>query len=214
LIELDHVVIGAADLEQGTAYLQDRLGVTMPPGGKHPDMSTHNRVLRVGDGVFFELMAIDPEAPTPKRSRWFGLDAPDRQRQLSLRPQPIGWVVRTDDIEAVCARSPIDLGRILRLSRGERTWRITVPDDGEIPLAGLLPAFIEWSPGPHPSVGMPFLGLTFERVVLRHPDPPQISDLAQALGIAELVNIEHDGGRGPALHFDLRMPDGTACRFE
>lgn len=214
MIEIDHVTIGAADLEQGAAFLRERLSVDMPPGGKHPGMSTHNRLLRVGDGVFLELLAIDPDALPPSRPRWFGLDGAALQRDLSLRPRPVGWVVRTSDIAGVCARSPVDLGRILELSRGGRSWRITVADDGEMPLGGLLPAFIEWSPGPHPSEGMQFLGPVLDRIVLCHPDRQRVSDIVQGLGIAHLVAIEHDGGKGPRLCFVLRAADGTSRRFE
>ncbi len=100
---LDHVTIGARSLEEGAAYIRDVLGVDIPAGGKHPDMGTHNRLMRVGDGVFLELLAIDGYAPPPPQRRWFGLDDPDQAALLTQRPRPIGWVVGTADLERVAA---------------------------------------------------------------------------------------------------------------
>ena len=51
-------------------------------------------------------------------------------------PQLIHWVARTDDIDADAARSPVDLGAITPMPRGDFDWRITVPDDGHLPGAG------------------------------------------------------------------------------
>jgi hypothetical protein len=48
LIELDHLVVAARALEDGVAWVEARLGVTMGAGGKHALMSTHNRVLNLG----------------------------------------------------------------------------------------------------------------------------------------------------------------------
>jgi hypothetical protein len=47
-IELDHIVIGAATLEDGVRFVKQKLGVDIPPGGKHPLMSTHNHVMQLG----------------------------------------------------------------------------------------------------------------------------------------------------------------------
>src|SRR5690606_19807288 len=134
------------------------LGIEMPAGGKHPDMGTHNCVARVGDGVFLELIAIDPEAPRPARPRWFGLDDPGPAARLAVRPRPVGWVLRTDNLARVTDASQVDLGAPLAMSRGTRSWRITVPATGCTAFDGLTPAVIEWSEGPHPSSGMSFLG--------------------------------------------------------
>ena len=70
MIALDHVTLGASSLDAGAAALREALGIDIPPGGKHPDMSTHNRVVNVGDARFLELIAIDPDAPAvPHRGR-------------------------------------------------------------------------------------------------------------------------------------------------
>ncbi|HYS14693.1 MAG TPA: VOC family protein, partial [Burkholderiaceae bacterium] len=109
--ELDHLVVACKDLDQGAAWVVDRLGIEPQPGGKHTLMGTHNRLLRLGPGSFFELIAIDPDAPPPARPRWFGLDSSDLQARLAESPQLLTWVVRTDKIAEAVTRVP-ELGQV------------------------------------------------------------------------------------------------------
>ena len=204
--KIDHFAIGAESLEQGVAWLQARLGVTVPRGGKHEAMSTHNCVMQAGNESFFELIAIDPDAPTdPGRARWFALDDPVTKTRLKQRPHALCWVVGTDDLEGVIAASPVDLGEIVPFQRGDRSWRLTVPADGHLPMGGLLPAFIAWSPGPHPSTGQQNLGVTLERVHLSCPDPAELRAILKALQVDHLAEI-HQGD--PGLRFELNTPNG------
>jgi hypothetical protein len=85
---LDHLVVAANTLDQGSAYVQDRLGVSPAGGGKHVAMGTHNRLLKLGPGQYLEVIAIDPEGRQPDSPRWFNLDDPDLQARLKSRPQP------------------------------------------------------------------------------------------------------------------------------
>jgi hypothetical protein len=81
--ELDHVTVMAASLVRGINYVSEVLGATVPQGGKHPLMGTHNALAQLGDEKFLEILAIDPEAERPKRPRWFCLDMPDVQEALT-----------------------------------------------------------------------------------------------------------------------------------
>lgn len=208
---IDHFAIGAMNLEQGIAVLQKQLGVVVPRGGKHEAMSTHNCVTKAGEGHFLEVIAIDPDAPDPGRSRWFTLDDPATGARLSERPRPLCWVVGTDDLDSVVANSPVDLGEIVHFSRGERTWRLTVPTDGSLPEAGLLPAFIEWSPGPHPSAGMQDLGLRLQAINLRHPDPAALTRKLKALNVDHLANVMN--GTEPTISFVIRTGEGDSIEL-
>ena len=205
LNKIDHFAIGATDLDQGVAALESALGITVPRGGKHAAMSTHNCVMQAGAESFLEIIAIDPEAPPPDRARWFTLDAPTTQARLAERPRALCWVVGTDDLDAVIANSPVDLGEVVHFSRGDRSWRLTVPKDGSLPEAGLVPAFIEWSPGPHPSSGMRDLGATLHGVQLSHPEPQQFAGVLQQLAVDHLADVQ-EGPRG--LSFLLDSPMG------
>ena len=83
---VDHLVVMAASLAEGVAWCEATLGVTPGPGGEHPLMGTHNRLLRIASPAFpqayLELIAIDPDAPALGRVRWFGLDDPALQARL------------------------------------------------------------------------------------------------------------------------------------
>ncbi len=203
--KIDHFAVGAETLEQGEEALRAMLGIDIPRGGKHAAMSTHNCVVQAGNDSFLELISIDPDAPAPGRARWFTLDDPETQTRLHARPRALCWVVGTDDLDRIVAESPVDLGEVVHFTRGERTWRLTVPADGSLPEGGLLPAFIEWSPGPHPSAGMQDLGLALSEVRLSHPDPQRIETIARTLRIDHLASVVE----GPlGLSFALDTPTG------
>ncbi|MEM6387957.1 MAG: VOC family protein [Pseudomonadota bacterium] len=203
--KIDHFAIGAASLEQGIAAMKDALAVELPRGGKHEAMGTHNCVMQAANESFFELISIDPDAPHPGRVRWFTLDDPETQTRLSERPRALCWVVNTDDLDGVIAASPVDLGEVVLFKRGDRSWRLTVPVDGSLPMGGLLPAFIEWSPGPHPSASQQDLGVVLKQVHLQHPDVPTLKRILEVLRVDHLVEI-HDGSE--ALSFELSTPKG------
>ena len=186
--------------------MQQALGVSLSPGSKHDLMGTHNCVMRAGDGCFFELIAIDPDAPAPGRTRWFTLDDPATQARIAERPRALCWVVNTDDLDAVVAASPVPLGEIVTFTRGDRSWRLTVPPDGHLPEGGLLPAFIEWSPGPHPSTAQPDLDCRLVSFRLSHPEPDRLKETLAVLQVLDLVQVS----AGPrALSFEIKSPAGS-----
>lgn len=204
-MRLDHFTIGASSLEAGVAAMQKIMGVTMPQGGKHPLMSTHNCLMRTGEGQFMEMIAADPDAPSPPRTRWFSLDESRTMSRLAERPRALCWVVATDDIEATVKNSPIALGEIVTLSRDNLSWRLTVPKDGSLPEAGLIPAFIAWPDGPHPSTAQQDLGIRLHDIRITHPAPDMLIDIFDKLGIGHLATIT----KGPqALAFDVATPNG------
>ena len=160
--EFDHLVVAARTLEEGAAWVEEKLGVPMVPGGKHALMGTHNRLLSLGPGRFLEAIAIDPDAPVPGRPRWFDLDSPAMRARLERRPALIHWVERTDDLEEALRDYPEPL-EILSLSRGPYRWRMGVGRDGARPGGGALPTLIQWEGGLHPADALPDSGCTLER---------------------------------------------------
>ena len=204
--KIDHFAIGTASLAEGVAALKPILGVAIPQGSKHTLMSTHNCVMQSGNETFFELIAVDPDAHDPGRARWFTLDFDQTQTKIAERPRALCWVVSTDKLDELVAASPVDLGEIVTFVRGERSWRLTVPKDGHLPEGGLLPAFIEWSPGPHPSTGQQDLGVSLKEVCLSHPDPDKLSATLAALGVDHLATVKA-GEAG--LSFVLDTPNGA-----
>ncbi|WP_082567818.1 VOC family protein [Pelomonas sp. Root1217] len=160
-MELDHLVVGAATLEEGVAWCERVLGVTPCPGGKHALMGTHNRLLNISGPlhprVYLEIIAIDPEAPPPGRPRWFDLDQPALRERLAQGPGLIHWVSRVPNLDAALANwrgEGVDAGEAVEASRGNLRWRIALREDGRRLRREALPVLIEWGEA-HPTDGMP-----------------------------------------------------------
>ncbi len=208
IARLDHLVVAARDLDSGSAWLETRLGVALSPGGAHPRMGTHNRVLRLGDGVYLELIAVDPAAPPPGRPRWFGLDEPALATRLAGRPHLVAWAANTDDLDAAVAASPFGHGSIAEMTRGDLAWRITIPADGRTVEDGAVPTLIGWPPGVHPTKRMASSGCSLERLTIRHPDPQRIRDGLAAIGLVDLSVRVVEGV--PSLAASITSPTGRA----
>ncbi len=210
MAELDHITVAAHTLEQGVDHLRSVLGIELPYGGAHPRMATHNHLLRLGDSVFLEVIAIDPAAPAPDRPRWFQLDDPALQAQLAIAPRLITWVVRTTDIARTFAASNRPLGAIEPMSRGDLRWLITFPGDGTLPDGGMIPALIQWRDAAHPATRMPDLGCTLERLEAAHPEPSAYQAALASLGADRHVHIRATTPGEPAhLTAHIRTPLGV-----
>ena len=188
-------MIVAPSLDAGARYVEESLGVAPAGGGRHERMGTHNRLLRLGEAVYLEVIAVDPDAPRPARPRWFGLDAAPAAPRLAT------WVVRTGDIEASAAASMENLGAIEPMTRGAFSWRITIPADGTLPLDGIMPALIQWNGDAHPALTLPDAGCSLVRLDGKHPDPARIGRALDAIGFADRFEIS---APSPGEHAELR----------
>jgi hypothetical protein len=154
------------------------LGVDVQPGGEHVRMGTHNRLLKLGEKLYLEVIAVNPEVPHPGRPRWFQLDEPASVKA----PRLATWAARCDNIHAAVAASPVPLGKIELMSRGAFEWSITVPADGRLPLDGLAPTLIQWRSGVHPAESLKALGCSLVRLEGTHPQAGAVSGLLRAIG--------------------------------
>ena len=156
ILELDHLVLGAASLADGASALAARLGVEPDAGGRHEGFGTHNRLLSLGRQTYLELIAPDPGQPAPARPRPFGLDEPAIAERVAARPRLLAYVVRTDDIGAAREALGLPPGGATDMRRGALKWRISLPVAGQP--AG-TPILIEWGDTPIPSSTLPDRGL-------------------------------------------------------
>jgi hypothetical protein len=175
-LEFDHIVVGCLSLPEGVAHVEAALGVRAGGGGKHGFMATHNHVLRLGERLYLEVIAVDPDAPKPSRPRWFNLDDAAMQRSLKQGPRIIHWVVRTRNIEAAVRALKYDPGPVVAASRGDLSWKITIPDSGALPMEGAAPTIIEWPDGRHVSAAMQDQGCILEDFTIHHPRAEQIAE--------------------------------------
>ena len=173
LLVLDHLALACETLDAGGASVRDQLGVELPASGKHPVMGTHNRLTGMGPDMYFEVIAIDPDAPPVGRPRWFNLDA------FSGVPRLTNWILRTPNMEAALDALPPGFGTPISLERGPFKWRMAVPDNGVLPWGGWAPAIIEWEGEAHPTQSLPDSGLRLASLTLHHP---QAREIAQVLG--------------------------------
>lgn len=179
-------MVACGDLDQGAAWVERELGVEVQPGGKHALMGTHNRLLRLGERCYLELIALDPEA-TASRPRWFDLDNPAVQRRARARPFLLTWVAATTSIvEAVVQ---VELGDVISASRNQFAWRITVPADGRLNFSGVLPAVIEWEGDAHPCDVLEDRGCELLELRLSHPAASSIVPMFRSLRLTGAVEL-------------------------
>ncbi|MBE7420545.1 MAG: VOC family protein [Ideonella sp.] len=175
---IDHLVIVAASLEQGSRWCEATLGATPVAGGRHALMGTHNRLLAIGSEPFpdcyLEIIAIDPEAPSPARPRWFGIDEPALRAAVREQPRLVHAVARTRMVEMLrwglinCGLNPGTLQAMQRdTPHGTLKWRLTLRDDGRTDCGGALPTLIEWQQGAHPCERLPPSGVALRSLALR-----------------------------------------------
>jgi len=215
---LDHLVILAASLEEGVRWCEQTLGVVPGPGGSHPLMGTHNRLLRIGSADFpdayLEIITIEPGVK-PQRGahqrRWFDLDDPSLADQVRRNgPRLAHWVARTGSLSQVVQdwhALGIDRGEIIAASRmtptGLLEWKITVRDDGARLFDGCLPTLIEWG-ARHPAQAMADSGVVLEHFHVRHPEAALLASAWQG---ADLTGVSVVAGE-PELVATLVTPRG------
>ena len=209
---LDHLVLAAPVLAQGVAWAERRLGVAFGPGGVHPGMGTHNRLLRLGADAFLEVIAPDPDAPAPPHPRWFGMsDADALRRRWDKGPRLVAWVARTPDLDAALTVDPGVLGGPVRQTRGALSWRFALRPDGLPPLDGAAPCLLQWDrdagwPDGTPASTLPDAGCALERLTLCHPDPSRVRALLDRLGLAGVAEVV---AGEPGVSAGVRTPGGT-----
>ena len=207
---MDHLVVVAATLEQGVEWCEATLGVVPGPGGKHPLMGTHNRLMRIATAAyphaFLEIISIDPAARPQAHRRWFDMDDALLQQAVQSEPRLVHFVASTTTGAALVkalSQLGIDRGRLLHAERGALRWQITVRPDGQRLFYGALPTLIQWD-CKHPADDMPDSGLGLQAISIHHPRPDDLRAAHAAIG---LQGVTVDGG-APNLAATLRTPKG------
>ncbi|MEL6582891.1 MAG: VOC family protein [Pseudomonadota bacterium] len=178
-MRLDHLVVGAATLKEGTRWMSELLDCPPVGSGKHADMSTHNALWRIGS-AYLEVIAIDPDAPALSSPRWYGLDQPETRERLAEHPRLLTWVVEPATLEEMQALMPFETGKARTFSRDTLSWRLTVPDDGLPPLHGTQPTLIAWDEGSQsPGVSLEDQGLQLDHIALG--TDPKLFDMIEGM---------------------------------
>jgi glyoxalase-like protein len=140
-VELDHVLIAVADLAPAGLEIEERYGLTSIEGGHHPAWGTANRIVPLGDS-YLELVAVVDGAKAAQSvfGRWIA-------SAVSTTPRPLGWVVRTSQLDEIARRLDLAIHPGSRTTpHGERLhWRTAGLDQAAAQPS--LPFFIEWGRG-------------------------------------------------------------------
>ena len=202
---IDHIVIGTGNLISGTKILETKLNVNFSPGGEHQIMGTHNNLLKLQSDIYLEIIANNPDVENPSRQRWFALDETKTKEKITHTPRALCWVLEVNDIENTVKKCGYDPGEILQISRGELTWKITVPSNGMLVDNGVLPALIEWSSHQHPSKKLTDSKVSINMLSLFHPEPYKIKNIITNLIESDLIQV-FEGV--PKIEFNFTTPNG------
>lgn len=186
---VDHLLVGAADLDLGIAWVELMTGVKAIVGGSHPGVGTRNALLSLGGRRYLEIIAPDPAQTDFK----FQIDI----RKLT-KPRLITWAAVTTDIDAI-AKSARETGHQIF---GPRDGSRARPDGkvlrwkslGVMNSFGLegvepFPFFIEWaSDSLHPSQDSP-KGCQLQSFEIEHTDPANLAGALKRLGIEAAVKL-------------------------
>ena len=152
LENLDHILLGCSDLENGVAFIESLSGYRAALGGSHPGRGTRNALLKMGSELYLEIIAPDPQQ---KELGWYS-----EIIELS-EPLLVGYAVRQSNLEAYAASLRAKGIPCIGPTSGSRSrpdgqllrWQtLSYRDDKN----GLLPFFIDWDPqSPHPSFDAP-----------------------------------------------------------
>jgi hypothetical protein len=152
-VEVDHVLIRVADLDDAARTFEARHGLASVPGGRHPGWGTANRIVPLGD-TYLELVAVvdEREAAGSAFGRWAAESAPG----------PMGWCVRPPSLDDAVARLDLGVkeGSRATAAGGTLSWRFAGLEQSAAGSA--LPFFIEWVDA----------SLFPGRIPVDHPDGP------------------------------------------
>ena len=154
--ELDHLILGCPNLEEGIQEINQLTGVQAIHGGPHPGLGTHNALLSLKGPLnnlqYLEIIAPDPLQNITRRSM---------ASRLGELPAPalITWAAKStkildtakrSEVLGLAPRGPINATR--QAPNGDLlAWQLLFVDGSE---RG-LPFFIDWQDTPHPSASSP-----------------------------------------------------------
>lgn len=197
--QIDHIILGINDLDQGMASFEQLTGVRPVYGGKHPG-GTHNALVSLGDGVYLEIIATQPSATPPDFLA--GLN--------SLRTlTPVGWAVSSTDSAEVRRRMGSAGIPLTEPSAGSRA----TPAGATLSWESLdlqkkfdeAPFFIVWgAQSPHPSTTSP-TGCKLQHWRIAGPNHGPLEQLRRTLDLP----VEITDAPASSLSLSLACPKGS-----
>lgn len=204
-MNIDHFMYAGPDLDALSRGFAALTGIASEPGGQHPQIGTHNRLIGSKGPMYLELIAPDPSsaARSDLRAGIAQLPRPCLHRFImDATGGDLDRIVRA--YAKVGITAPVqDMHRITPDGTTLR-WRLLVPDDNRYGL--FAPFFIDWLNTPHPSTR---LAPGFEPLAIEagHPASQELRALWQDLA----VPIELHSADAPYLRLALQTPRGRVA---
>ena len=210
---VDHLVWCVPSVAEGIEMFEALTGVRPCIGGQHLGLGTHNALLSLGDGVYLEILAVDPAQDT-QEARWIGIDCPTKPCLATYCVQRSDGGT-LDDVATSAATKGYDVGSIKDYSR-ENTegktlrWRLAADHHTkgyeQLPCRGLVPFIVDWSVNPltHPSAISP-KGCRLAELRAYHPNPEELRKVLDALNVK---GITVEAGDTERLEAVLDSPKG------
>jgi hypothetical protein len=177
--QLDHLMWAGAELKATCTLFEKRAGVRAEPGGAHPGRGTHNRLVGLGPGCYFEIIAPDPAQSVANTfGEQFLFLATPRIHTIMFRTAEL------EEVRSICRTAGIttDLVDATRTTSDGSTlrWRLLVPrlNPAEI----YVPHFIDWLDTPHPAQTLR-TACTLVRLTISQPEPGKAAAIWKRLGI-------------------------------
>ncbi len=179
--KIDHLIFNVRDLHKGIAIIESLTGVAPVIAGRHQGEGTWNALMSLGKGIYFEVIAPDPQQPNVQGPSWV----------QTIRSMPenrlVNWCVKTRDPYTLAEHAQehqIDLGAVMNGSRQKNdgstlSWTLT---DLKANPANLIPFFIDWGESDHPSESLPG-GCRLISLEAVHPEPAILQDAFKVLDL-------------------------------
>lgn len=201
---VDHLMWAAPSLEAGLAQAQELFGIEAARGGSHPGLGTRNALVGLGETVYLEIIAPDPEQRLEGTfgARLQGLSGCGLVTWAAGCNALPGMLATAKDA-GLSVRGPTATTR--RTPDGEMlAWELLFVSGHEF--AGLMPFFIDWLDTPHPAGVNPQAGI-LESLTLTTPESEGLRSLLTRLDVA----VDVIDGSGPGIRAEISTQEGSVA---
>ncbi len=148
--KIDHIVYAVPNLQQGMDDFEKLSGVRPTYGGKHLHQGTHNALVNLGENIYFELLAIDPDNNNVPAPLWMGMN-------LITEPTITRFAIKSNDMERDCSILEKINPLLAETKTGMRekkdgtilNWRLSIPLAS--PKIEMIPFLLDWQDSQHPT---------------------------------------------------------------
>lgn len=205
---IDHILLGVDDLEKGINSFQELTGVEPRKDGRNAQLGTHSAIVNLGENMFLEIIAPDPEFDADTLDpdlREYIYDRLTGMEELA----PLRWAVGTSNLERTLVFMQRSRGRPSEIMNGsrqrgwgrEQAWRWVRLIS---PKSGVTPMVVQWADeNKRPQDRAPG-GCSLEAMHINTRNYKTLLGLSTTLQ----VETELEGSEDDSLRFELDCPNG------